>query len=62
MLLPMFAIVRVVFVPLFLLCNVQPRSHLPVVFTNDIAPIIFMWLFAMSNGYLGTLCMMYGPR
>ena len=34
----------------------------PVVFNSDIYPIVFMTLMAVSNGYLGTLGMMYGPR
>ena len=60
--LPILALARIAFIPLFLLCNVQPRGHLPVVFNDDVVPIVLVWLFALSNGYLGTLCMMYGPR
>lgn len=42
-------------------CNVQPRNNLNVYFDNDIAPAVIMVLFAFTNGYLSTLCMMYGP-
>ena len=53
---------RIAFIPLFLLCNVQPRHHIPVVFDSDVAPMLIMVVFAFTNGYFGTLCMIYGPR
>uniref|UniRef100_A0A8C5D3C0 Equilibrative nucleoside transporter 1-like n=1 Tax=Gouania willdenowi TaxID=441366 RepID=A0A8C5D3C0_GOUWI len=53
---------RCVFVPLFMFCNVQPRLHLPVYFLHDGFFIIFIILFAFSNGYLASLCMCYGPK
>ena len=53
---------RIAFIPLFLLCNVQPRHHIPVLFDSDIAPMLIMVVFAFTNGYFGTLCMIYGPR
>mmetsp|Transcript_11400 Transcript_11400/g.18554 ORF Transcript_11400/g.18554 Transcript_11400/m.18554 type:complete len:460 (-) Transcript_11400:212-1591(-) len=55
-----FATMRVVFIPLFLLCNVSD-SQLPVVFKSDAFPIIFMIFFGLSNGYVSTLAMMFGP-
>uniref|UniRef100_A0A8B9HFP7 Solute carrier family 29 member 1 (Augustine blood group) n=1 Tax=Astyanax mexicanus TaxID=7994 RepID=A0A8B9HFP7_ASTMX len=60
--LPILVIARVVFVPLFVLCNVQPRYYLPVVFAHDAWYIIFMILFSFSNGYLASLCMCFGPK
>ena len=51
---------RVIFFPLFLFCNIS-GSQLPVLFKSDAWPIIFMALFAFSNGYLSTLAMMFGP-
>ncbi|XP_051801731.1 equilibrative nucleoside transporter 1-like isoform X2 [Acanthochromis polyacanthus] len=60
--LPMLILCRLVFVPLFMLCNVQPRLHLPVVFHHDGFFIVFMILFAFTNGYLASLCMCYGPK
>ncbi|XP_014832066.1 PREDICTED: equilibrative nucleoside transporter 1-like [Poecilia mexicana] len=60
--LPAAILARVVFVPLFMLCNVQPRLHLPVFFHHDGFFIAFMILFAFSNGYLASLCMCYGPK
>lgn len=60
-LLPVLSLLRVVFIPVFLLCNVRPRHHLPYLIHNDYVPLVSMVVFAFSNGYLGTLCMMYGP-
>ncbi|TKS85812.1 Equilibrative nucleoside transporter 1 [Collichthys lucidus] len=61
-LLPVLVGLRVVFVPLFMLCNVQPRYYLPVLFSHDAWYIIFMILFSFSNGYLASLCMCFGPK
>ncbi|KAA0718337.1 Equilibrative nucleoside transporter 1 [Triplophysa tibetana] len=60
--LPVLVIARVVFVPLFILCNVEPRYNLPVWFAHDAWYIIFMILFSFSNGYLASLCMCFGPK
>ncbi|KAM3865320.1 equilibrative nucleoside transporter 1-like [Diretmus argenteus] len=62
LLLPLFIGARLVFVPLFMLCNVQPRSNLPVYFSHDAWFILFMILFAFTNGYLASLCMCFGPK
>ncbi|XP_056229014.1 equilibrative nucleoside transporter 1-like isoform X1 [Seriola aureovittata] len=61
-LLPVSIVCRLVFIPLFMLCNVQPRLHLPVFFHHDSFFIVFMIIFAFSNGYLASLCMCYGPK
>ncbi|XP_076028213.1 equilibrative nucleoside transporter 1-like isoform X2 [Genypterus blacodes] len=61
-LLPLFVAARLAFVPLFMLCNIQPRHHLPVFFHHDAWFIIFMVFFAFSNGYLASLCMCFGPK
>ncbi|XP_063738648.1 LOW QUALITY PROTEIN: equilibrative nucleoside transporter 1-like [Eleginops maclovinus] len=60
--LPVAIICRLVFPPLFMLCNVQPRLNLPVYFHHDGWFIFFMILFAFSNGYLASLCMCFGPK
>ncbi|XP_047221589.1 equilibrative nucleoside transporter 1-like isoform X3 [Girardinichthys multiradiatus] len=60
--LPVSIVARVLFIPLFMLCNVQPRLHLPVFFQHDGFFIAFIVLFAFSNGYLASLCMCYGPK
>nr|XP_019947951.1 PREDICTED: equilibrative nucleoside transporter 1 [Paralichthys olivaceus]XP_019947959.1 PREDICTED: equilibrative nucleoside transporter 1 [Paralichthys olivaceus]XP_019947968.1 PREDICTED: equilibrative nucleoside transporter 1 [Paralichthys olivaceus]XP_019947975.1 PREDICTED: equilibrative nucleoside transporter 1 [Paralichthys olivaceus] len=60
--LPILVVLRVVFIPLFMLCNVQPRHYLPVLFSHDAWYIIFMIFFSFSNGYLASLCMCFGPK
>ncbi|XP_015272401.1 PREDICTED: equilibrative nucleoside transporter 1 [Gekko japonicus] len=62
LLLPLMVIFRVIFIPLFMLCNVLPRRNLPVVFAHDAWYIIFMIFFSISNGYLASLCMCFGPK
>ncbi|NXE73115.1 S29A1 protein, partial [Cochlearius cochlearius] len=61
-LLPVMVALRVIFIPLFMLCNVQPRQYLPVLFSHDAWYIIFMIFFSFSNGYLASLCMCFGPK
>ncbi|XP_029031261.1 equilibrative nucleoside transporter 1-like [Betta splendens] len=60
--LPVLVGLRVIFIPLFMLCNVQPRYYLPVPFEHDAWYIIFMIFFSFSNGYLASLCMCFGPK
>ena len=60
--LPLLCLVRVVFIPLFMFCNYQPRRHGTAYFNNDFAPVILNFLLSLSNGYLGSLCMMFGPK
>ncbi|KAF8579045.1 hypothetical protein K439DRAFT_1638333 [Ramaria rubella] len=60
---------RTLFVPLFLLCNVQrpssPLTPVPVtggvVINSDIMFFLIMILFGMSNGYISSLVMMAAP-
>ncbi|XP_009473358.1 PREDICTED: equilibrative nucleoside transporter 1 [Nipponia nippon] len=61
-LLPVMVALRVIFIPLFMLCNMQPRKYLPVVFSHDAWYITFMIFFSVSNGYLASLCMCFGPK
>jgi equilibrative nucleoside transporter 1/2/3 len=46
---------RAVFVPLFVICR-QPK-----LLVHDGWAVGFTFLMGLSNGYLGTLTMMYGP-
>ncbi|XP_048023330.1 equilibrative nucleoside transporter 2 [Megalobrama amblycephala] len=59
---PLFVVLRVVFIPALMLCNVQPRVNLPVFFNHDVAYIIIMSLFAMTSGYFASLSMSYAPQ
>ncbi|XP_075060589.1 equilibrative nucleoside transporter 1 [Mixophyes fleayi] len=61
-LLPIMVVARVVFLPLFMLCNVMPRQYLPVLLAHDAWYICIMIVFALSNGYLASLCMCFGPK
>uniref|UniRef100_A0A803JSA4 Solute carrier family 29 member 1 (Augustine blood group) n=2 Tax=Xenopus tropicalis TaxID=8364 RepID=A0A803JSA4_XENTR len=61
-LLPLLVAARLVFLPLFMLCNVSPRTYLPVLLAHDAWYICIMILFAVSNGYLASLCMCFGPK
>uniref|UniRef100_A0A8C2T8Y5 Solute carrier family 29 member 3 n=1 Tax=Coturnix japonica TaxID=93934 RepID=A0A8C2T8Y5_COTJA len=56
-------LLRTIFLPLFILCNYQPRAHIrTVLFNRDIYPVAFTTLLGLSNGYLGTLALVYGPK
>uniref|UniRef100_A0A673KB10 Solute carrier family 29 member 2 n=1 Tax=Sinocyclocheilus rhinocerous TaxID=307959 RepID=A0A673KB10_9TELE len=59
---PFFVVLWVVFIPALMLCNIQPRFYLPVFFNHDMAYIIIMSLFAMTNGYFACLSMSYAPQ
>ncbi|XP_028372080.1 equilibrative nucleoside transporter 2 [Phyllostomus discolor] len=61
-LLPLLVCLRVLFIPLFMLCHVPEKSRLPVLFWQDAYFITFMLLFAVSNGYLVSLTMCLAPR
>lgn len=59
---PVLVVCRVVFVPLLMLCNVLPRSHLPVYFHHDAAFAVIMALFSLTSGYFVCLSMSYAPQ
>lgn len=61
-LLPLLVCLRVLFIPLFMLCHVPERSRLPILFPQDAYFITFMLVFAVSNGYLVSLTMCLAPR
>ena len=55
-------VARVIFIPLFAMCNYLPDERTaPVWFDSDVYPIFFMTLFSFTNGYFASLAMMYGP-
>lgn len=59
---PVLVVSRVVFIPLLMLCNVQPRSYSPAFFVNDFAFTTIMVLFSVSSGYFVCLSMSYAPQ
>ncbi|XP_047019622.1 equilibrative nucleoside transporter 3 [Helicoverpa zea] len=56
------SVLRVIGVPMLMLCNAQPRKHLPVVFMWDWEYIIIMIVFAFTNGYLTNIVMINATR
>jgi len=57
------SLARIVFIPLFMLCNAAPSVRtIPVFFTTDADYYALMVMFSLSNGYLGNLCMMMAPK
>lgn len=61
--LPLLVVCRSIMVPLVMFCNYQPRNHLhTVLFNDDTYPVVFNCLLGLTNGYLGTLPMIYGPK
>ncbi|XP_042358430.1 equilibrative nucleoside transporter 3 [Plectropomus leopardus] len=61
--LPVLVVCRSVMVPFLMFCNYQPRDHLhTVLFAHDAYPVVFNCLLGLTNGYLGTLPMIYGPK
>ena len=59
------SLARTVFVPLFLLCNVQWASASPggrgPIIGSDALFMLIVLLFGASNGYVSSMCMMAAP-
>ncbi|XP_065333966.1 equilibrative nucleoside transporter 3 [Cloeon dipterum] len=55
------SILRIVFIPLFIFCNAQPRKSLPVLIDSDAYYILIMIAFAVSNGYLANITFINVP-
>lgn len=55
---------RVVLVPLLLICNIAPanRIHTSVVLDSDVAFITLILLLGASNGYLINAAFVYAPK
>lgn len=58
------SLMKLAFIPLFLYCNAAPfnRHRTHVAIHSDTAYLIFMVFFSVSNGYIGSIAMMYGPK
>ncbi|XP_026124040.1 equilibrative nucleoside transporter 2-like isoform X3 [Carassius auratus] len=59
---PLLVVCRVVFVPLLMMCNVQERHIMPVLFSNDVMFAAIMVFFSVSSGYFVCLSMTYAPQ
>ncbi|KAF9412329.1 hypothetical protein BGZ76_005194, partial [Entomortierella beljakovae] len=58
------ALARFVFIPIFLTANLpidEDKRLLPYLIRNDAAWFILVFIFALSNGYIGSIVMMVGP-
>ncbi|CAL8100332.1 unnamed protein product [Calicophoron daubneyi] len=55
------SVLRALLIPFAIFMNQQPRYHLPVAFAHDAFPICFIIVLGLTNGYLISLGMMYGP-
>lgn len=45
-----------------MLCNLQPRHNLPVVFPNEVYYIAFITMLGITNGYLFSNAMLHAPQ
>ncbi|XP_033030016.1 equilibrative nucleoside transporter 2 [Lacerta agilis] len=61
-LLPAVVGLRLLLVPLLLLCNVPQREYLPMLFRQDAWFVLFMVVFSLSNGYFVSLTMCLAPK
>ncbi|XP_063001870.1 equilibrative nucleoside transporter 2 isoform X2 [Elgaria multicarinata webbii] len=61
-LLPAVVGLRLLLVPLLLLCNVPQRAYLPMLFRQDAWFVLFMVVFSLSNGYFVSLTMCLAPK
>ncbi len=64
LLLLLLASARAALVPLLALCNLAPlnRSHLPVLLPSDAAFVVLMVALSVSDGYITTVTLMFGPK
>ena len=57
------ALLRLAFIPLFMFCYVSvDNRNTEIVFYSDWLYIIFMIIFGLSNGYIGNIACMFGPK
>ena len=56
----LFSILRLVFIPLYLLCNIHGQGA--AVSSDFFYLVIVQFLFGITNGYLGSSCMMGAPE
>jgi len=59
-----FSVLRLVFVPLFIFCNINPsdRVNSKVLFHSDLVFFFINLAFSLSNGYITNICMMCTPK
>lgn len=60
-LIALLTILRLGFIPAFLLCNITQKHPLPVLIHSDEIFILLMTLFSISNGYIANISLIYAP-
>jgi len=59
----LLALFRLVFAPVFMLCNLAPQDRVnSVVINHDLAFVLIMMAFSLSDGYINNMAMMFGPK
>lgn len=56
----LLSLLRIAWIPLFVLCHTND-DNANQVFTSDVFPMVFMALFALSNGLWSSMAFMCGP-
>ncbi|KAF8211499.1 nucleoside transporter-domain-containing protein [Mycena galopus ATCC 62051] len=58
-----FSLARILFIPLFLMCNLQRPSATEItpIVNSDVLFMFILFFFGMSNGYVSSLCLMAAP-
>ncbi|XP_060747170.1 equilibrative nucleoside transporter 2 [Tachysurus vachellii] len=59
---PILVAARMIFIPALMFCNIPSRIYPLSFFKHELAYIVIMSLFAMTNGYFACLSMSYAPQ
>ncbi|KAG1892802.1 equilibrative nucleoside transporter [Suillus subluteus] len=54
-------LLRILFIPAFLLCNVELSLHVTPFISSDLVYMLLLFALGVSNGYVSTLCMLGAP-
>lgn len=56
------SLARTLFIPLFLMCNIQRSSNSPPpIINSDVIYLLILLAFSFSSGYVSSLCVMAAP-
>lgn len=55
------SLLRTLFIPAFLLCNVELSLHVTPFISSDLVYMLLVCALGVSNGYVSTLCMLGAP-
>ena len=61
MLIALLTVLRIGFIPAFLLCNITQQHPLPVLIHSDVILILLMTGFSISNGYIANISLICAP-